>query len=97
MLAVSKELRESFGTLAVVVHVLGLILFMAGILWEMRVLTLSLTPLEEEDAYLQTIAANRLARSSSKSLRITKAPDRNPKDVHVGDGRYIDAAIRVLE
>jgi len=47
---------------ALAMHFLGLSLFLAGIGWAIRELTLSTTPLDEENAYLQTITADHLAK-----------------------------------
>jgi hypothetical protein len=48
-------------------HVLGLCLFLAGIGWAIRELTLSLMPLEEENTFLETLTARHLARLQSPS------------------------------
>jgi hypothetical protein len=70
----TRGLHDSFVTAAVILHVLGLALFMAGILWAMRELTLSLSPLAEEDAYLETITTNRLAQlPGGRNLRIARS------------------------
>lgn len=55
--------HESLGVVALGIHVLGLCLFFVGVGWAMRELTLSLTPLEEESAYLETLTNRRLAKT----------------------------------
>jgi hypothetical protein len=58
----------------IVMHVLGLSLFLVGIVCAMGELTHSLTPLEEESGYLETLTAHRLANSQSrKRFRIAKS------------------------
>jgi hypothetical protein len=46
-------------------HVLGISLSFAGIGWAIRELTLSLTPLEEESAYLEVRSGKPLARNQA--------------------------------
>lgn len=48
---------EWVGRLALGCHRLGLLLFLVGIGWGIRELTLSITPLEEESAYLEMLTA----------------------------------------
>jgi len=55
-------LHESVGVVALGMGLLGLFLFLVGLGWAMRELTLSLTPLEEESAYLQVLTAHHLAK-----------------------------------
>lgn len=59
-------LNERFSTAAVGMHFVGLLLFLAGISWAVRELTLSITPVDEENAYLETVTANHLARLHGK-------------------------------
>jgi len=66
-------LYEWSGVVAIVMHILGLFLFLAGIVCAIRELTLSLTPLEEESEYLEIVTAHRLAKSEyGKTFRIAK-------------------------
>ena len=71
LFAGATALHEWVGIVALGMGFLGLCLFLAGIgfaMWELR---LSLTPLEEENAYLEALAALYLARSQGGSkLRI---------------------------
>ncbi len=57
-------------------HFLGLSLYLAGIGWAIRELTLYITPLDEENAYLQTITADHLAKlhmRKEKKYKIAKS------------------------
>jgi hypothetical protein len=72
--AAAAVLHERIGVLAIVMHMLGLSLFLIGIVWAIGELTHSLTPLEEESSYLETLTAHRLASSQSlKRLRMAKS------------------------
>ena len=74
LLEAASVLEEAFGVVALGIHILGLCLFFAGIGWAIRELTLSLTPLEEESAYLETLADQHMAKSQSgKEKQIAKA------------------------
>jgi hypothetical protein len=59
VLSAAVALHESVGVVLLTTHVAGLLLFVAGVGWALRELTLSLSPLEEESAYLETLSANR--------------------------------------
>lgn len=56
-------LHPSFGLLALSLAVLGIGLFLIGLGWAMHELLLSLTPLEEENAYLAVLTAQHLAQA----------------------------------
>ena len=58
-------LHEWSGIVALGMGFLGLSLFLVGLGWAMRELTLSLSPLEEETAYLNVLTAHHLAKSQS--------------------------------
>jgi len=74
LLAAVAVLYESVGLVALGMHVLGVSLFLVGMGWAIRELMLSLRPLEKERAYLETLTAQRLARSkSSQKIRAAKA------------------------
>lgn len=73
LLAAAAALHESVGVAALGMYVLGVSLFLAGIGWAIRELTLSLTPLEEESAYLDRLTAQHKARSQSGQIRVAKA------------------------
>ena len=62
LFAAVAVLRTDFNLAALAMHFVGLFLFLAGIGWAIRELTLSITPLDEENAYLQTITADHLAK-----------------------------------
>lgn len=66
-------LNEWIGMVALGMGFLGLSLFLAGLGWAMRELTLSLTPLEEENTYLEVLTANQLAKSAGENrLKVAK-------------------------
>ena len=74
LFAAAAALYEWVGVLVIVMHVLGVSLFLVGIVCAMGELTHSLTPLEEESGYLETLTAHRLANSQSrKRLRVAKS------------------------
>lgn len=62
LLAALAAFHASFGLVALGMHIAGLALFLAGVGWAIRELALSLSPLEEESTYLQTLTAQRLVR-----------------------------------
>lgn len=62
------------GAVALGMHVLGLGLFLAGVGWAIRELTLSLTPLEEESAYLEILTVRHLAKSQGvQKVKVAKS------------------------
>jgi len=63
LFAGATVLHSSAGMVALGMGVLGVSLFVAGLGWAMRELTLSLTPLEEENAYLEIVKAHKKAKS----------------------------------
>lgn len=63
-------LNEQFSMIALGMHFVGLLLFLGGIGWAIRELTLSLTPLDEENAYLESVTANHMAKLHGKKLKI---------------------------
>jgi hypothetical protein len=66
-------LHEWVGMVALGMGFLGLSLFLVGLGWAMGELTLSLTPLEEETAYLEVLTAHRLAKSQGgKRLKVAE-------------------------
>lgn len=74
LLTAAAVLHESVGVVALGMHVLGVSLFLAGIGWAVRELTLSLTPLEEESAYLDALTAQHKARpQSGQKVRVAKS------------------------
>ncbi len=76
LLTAAAVLHETFGILALVMDVAGLLLFMAGIGWAVRELTLSLTPLEEESAYLDVLTTQYKTRlESGRRLHLPKRAD----------------------
>jgi hypothetical protein len=73
LLTAATELRASIGMVALGMHVVGVILFIAGIGWAIRELTMSLTPLEEESACLEVLTTHYKARPGSrKTFRVAK-------------------------
>jgi hypothetical protein len=65
LFAGASVLHEWVGIVALGMGVLGLSLFLVGLGWAMWELKLSLSPLEEETAYLKTLTALHLAKSQS--------------------------------
>ena len=59
-------LHEWIGMVALGTDILGIALFLVGLGWAMRELTLSLIPLEEESAYLEVLTAHYLKKSQNK-------------------------------
>ena len=67
-------LHTWFGMISLAMGILGVCLFLAGLSWAMRELTLSLTPLEEETAYLEILTLHHLASSQrAKNLKIAES------------------------
>jgi Protein of unknown function (DUF2721) len=74
LLSAAAELHMSVGVIALAMHVLGVSLFLVGIGWAIRELTLSLTPLEEESAYLESLTAQGKRRSqSNQKIKVAKS------------------------
>lgn len=74
LLGAAAVLHESVGVVALGMHVLGLSLFLVGIGWAIRELTLSLTPLEEESAYLEILTAQHVAKSQTiQKIKVAKS------------------------
>jgi hypothetical protein len=63
-------LNEQFSMIALGMHFVGLLLFLSGIGWAIRELTLSIMPLDEENAYLESVTANHMAKLHGKKLKI---------------------------
>lgn len=68
LLAEAAALHESIGMVALGMGFVGLSLFLVGLIWAMRELMLSLTPLEEESAYLEVLTARRIAKSERRDI-----------------------------
>lgn len=63
-----------FGTIALGTGLVGITLFLSGIGLAMRELSLSLIPLEEENAYLEVVKSHRLAKlNTAKALKIAES------------------------
>lgn len=73
LFAGATVLHEWIGRVSLGMGFLGLSLFLVGLGWAMRELTLSLTPLEEESAYLKVLTAHDLAKSQSGKQRLKVA------------------------
>ena len=70
----ATALNVWFGVAAVGTGVLGIALFLSGIGLAMRELSLSLAPLEEENAYLEVVKSDRLAKlGSGRNLKFAKS------------------------
>jgi hypothetical protein len=62
------------GIVALGMGFLGLSLFLVGLGLGMRKLTLSLTPLEEENAYLEVLKAHHVAKAQGeKKLKVAES------------------------
>lgn len=69
----ATALHEWMGIVALALGFIGLCLFLLGIGWAMRELTLSLAPLEEETAFLEAFTAHHLAKSQGeKRLKVVE-------------------------
>ena len=75
LFAAVAVLRTDFNLAALTMHFVGLSLFLAGIGWAIRELTLSITPLDEENAYLQTVTADHLAKLHVSNVKKPKMAD----------------------
>jgi len=74
LFAGATVLWEWAGIVALGTGFLGLSLFLAGLGWAMRELGLSLTPLEEESAYLKVLTAHHVAKSQyGKGLKLAES------------------------
>lgn len=73
VLSAAAVLYEPLGMVALAMHFLGLVLCFVGIGWAIRELTLSLTPLQEESAYLDILTTQHLARSQNRRQSIDAA------------------------
>ena len=63
LLAAATGLHAAAGAVALAMHIVGLALCFAGIGWAIRELALSISPLEEEAAFLDALAAHAIARA----------------------------------
>lgn len=73
LFAAVAVLYKQFSMIALGMHFIGLSLFLSGIGWAIRELTLSITPLDEENAYLESVTANHMARLHGKKLKIAES------------------------
>ncbi len=74
ILVTASAIIPSLMFTAIGMQILGLILFAAGIGWAIQELTLSLTPLEEESAYLEILTMHHQSRTGGSSeIRVAKA------------------------
>ena len=74
LFAGATVLHEWVGMVALGMGFLGLSLFLVGLGWAMRELTLSLSPLEEETAYLNVLTSHHLAKSQGgKRLKVAES------------------------
>lgn len=70
----AAELNEWLGTAALGLGILGIGLFLNGLRWAMREISLSLSPLEQENAHLKVVTAHYLAKSRSvKVMKFSKS------------------------
>lgn len=58
MFAAVSIWNDRFGAVAVAMHLVGLLLFVSGIAWAMRELRMSISPLDEEHAFIETTFAH---------------------------------------
>ena len=74
LFAGATALNVWFGIFALGMGVLGISLFLIGLGLAIRELSLSLVPLDEENAYLEVVKANRLAKlNAGRNLKIAKS------------------------
>jgi|GEM_PF-6330218 hypothetical protein len=74
VLAGAAELHEWINMAAFGMGMIGVSLFLIGLAWAMRELSLSLTPLEEESHHLKVVTAHYLAKSrGAKKLKIAES------------------------
>ena len=74
LFAGATVLHEWIGMVALAMGILGISLFLVGLGWAIRELTLSLTPLEEEADYLKILTAHHLAKSQGeKKLKVAES------------------------
>lgn len=64
----AAELNDWLGTAALGMGIIGIGLFLGGLIWAMRELSLSLSPLEQENAHLNVVTAHYLAKSRSRTI-----------------------------
>ena len=70
----AAELGEWISSAALAMGVIGVGLFLVGLAWAMRELSLSLSPLEQEGAHLKVVTAHYLAKSrNSKRFKIVES------------------------
>jgi hypothetical protein len=70
-LAAVSMINESFGIAALIAHGSGLLLFASGLVWSLRELVHSISPLEEEGAYLASLTEQH--ESADADLKIADA------------------------
>ncbi|QJX01180.1 hypothetical protein FTUN_8819 [Frigoriglobus tundricola] len=63
MFAGASVVYEGVGVVALGMGILGVVMFLAGLGWAMKELTLSLSPLEEETAYLDALSTHHSAKA----------------------------------
>ena len=74
VLAGAAELHEWVSMAAFGMGMVGVTLFLVGLAWAMRELSLSLTPLEEESEHLKVVTAHYLAKSRmGRKLKIAES------------------------
>ena len=73
LLAAVAVQYKQISMIALGMHFIGLLLFLSGIGWAIRELTLSLTPLDEENAYLESVTANHMAKLNVKKLKLAES------------------------
>lgn len=73
LLAGAIVLHEIIGLAALGTEVLGTLLFLTGLGWAVREMLLSIVPLEEESAYLESLTARRLMMAKAEpDLTVTE-------------------------
>lgn len=73
LLTTMAVLHDSIGVIALVADVIGLMLFASGISWALKELIHSLSPLEEESSYLQSLADEQQNRANNLERDLMKA------------------------
>lgn len=74
LLTALSVFHESIGMVALVAHLIGLTLFAGGLGWAMRELMLSVSPLEEEGFYLDSLVEqHNLASAQAADMGLDRA------------------------
>jgi len=62
LFAAAAVMREDFSVVALTMHIIGLLLFVAGVCWAIGELALSISPVDEQSTYLESATVTQLAK-----------------------------------